>query len=264
MLKDMGNTRFHGKARAYDAGRPGYPVAAIRYVDELIRHEPTATGSSETTIADIGAGTGKLTVPLARLGLPMYAVEPDADMRAELADHVRDFANVIVSSGTASRTALSAHSVDVVTVAQAMHWFDPAAFAVECRRIARGGRYLLISLYNVTSFDSAMRKERRDEHGDVITGSIQHFADTKTQFFRNPMVRSFPNPMRYTRESWRAYMDSHSHSPLPDDPNYGVYRTWVDELFDRQAVDGVLVDDTTCMVASELVRCADAGSNPRE
>ncbi|WP_163196443.1 hypothetical protein [Bifidobacterium platyrrhinorum] len=49
-------------------------------------------------------------------------------------------------------------------------------------------------------------------------------------------------------------MDSHSHSPLPDEAGYAAYRAWVDGLFDRQAVDGVLTDDTVCMVASELVR----------
>ncbi|RSX52308.1 class I SAM-dependent methyltransferase [Bifidobacterium callimiconis] len=250
----MGNTKFHGKAQAYDAGRPDYPAVAIRYIDELIRQEPSAIDDSETTIADIGAGTGKLTVPLARLGLPVYAVEPDADMRAELIDHTRRLDNVTVVSGTAAHTALPVHGVDVVTVAQAMHWFNPDDFAVECRRIARDGRYLLISLYNVTSFDSAMRRERRDEYGDVITGSIQHFSDTKSLFFRNPTVRAFPNPMHYTKESWRAYMDSHSHSPLPDDPDYDAYRVWVDEMFDQRAVNSVLIDDTICMVASELIR----------
>lgn len=211
-------------------------------------------GNNMQTIADIGAGTGKLTIPLARLGLPVYAIEPDADMRAELAGRTRGITTVTVIDGTADDTTLPARSVDVITVAQALHWFDPKTFETECRRIARGGRYLLISLYNVTSFDSAMRQDRRDEHGDVITGSIQHFEDTRNSFFRNPTVRSFPNSIRYTKESWRAYMDSHSHSPLPNDPDYESYRSWVDELFDRQAVDGVLTDDTTCMVASELIR----------
>lgn len=252
----MAHTRFQGKARAYAAGRPGYPAAALRYIDELIRRDTNRdadeTDDRETTIADIGAGTGKLTVALAGFGLPLYAVEPDADMRAELTAHTRGLGNVTVVDGTADDTGLPAHGVDVVTVAQALHWFEPESFAAECRRIARGGRYLLVSLYNVTSFDSAMRPDRLDGHGDVVTGSMKHFEDTTDEFFRNPAIRSFPNPMHYTRQSWRAYMDSHSHSPLPDDADYAAYHSWVDALFDRRAVDGILTDDTVCMVTSEL------------
>lgn len=213
---------------------------------------PDSRGSR--VIADIGAGTGKLTIALTGLESPIYAVEPDADMRAELVDRTRGLTGVTVVAGTADHTGLPAHSVDVITVAQALHWFDPDSFAAECRRIARDGRYLLVSLYNVTSYDSALRTDRRDGHGNIITGSIRHFEDTTAMFFRDPEVRSFPNPIRYTRDAWRAYMDSHSHSPLPDEAGYADYQAWVDGLFDQRAVDGILADDTVCMVASESVR----------
>ncbi|MBW3090238.1 class I SAM-dependent methyltransferase [Bifidobacterium miconisargentati] len=248
----MEQTKFHGKAQAYEAARPSYPAAAIRYIDGLIG-DCFGGSSNAVPIADIGAGTGKFTVPLAGLGLPVYAVEPDTDMRGVLAGNVRDLSNVTVCDGSAEATSLPADCVDVITVAQALHWFSPAAFPVECRRIARDGRYLLVSLYNVTSFDSAMRPD--DECGDRLAGSIKHFDDTKADFFRKPAVRSFPNPIRYTRDSWRVYMDSHSHSPLPGDADYADYHAWVDEIFDARAIDGILTDDTTCMVTSELVQC---------
>lgn len=257
ILGGMEQTKFHGKAQAYAAGRPGYPAAAIACIRDTIGTTfPTGVAhaaSSPITIAEIGAGTGKLTVPLAGLGLPVFAVEPDADMRGVLIDQTRALANVTVIDGTAAHTTLPSHSVDVIVVAQALHWFEPDTFAAECRRIARGGQYLLISLYNVTSFDSALKNDS-PEHNAQLAGSIRHFSDTKAAFFRDPTVRSFPNPIRYTRESWRIYMDSHSHSPLPDSPDYPAHRTWVDTLFDDRAVDGILTDDTICMMASELVR----------
>lgn len=247
----MEQTKFHGKAQAYEAARPGYPAAVIRYISGLIGG--CFSGPSDVvTIADVGAGTGKFTVSLAGLGLPVYAVEPDADMRGVLAGNVRNLPNVTVCDGSAEATSLPADCEDVITVAQALHWFSPVTFPLECRRIARGGRYLLISLYNVTSFDSAMRPG--DECGERLAGSIKHFDDTKAEFFQNPTVRSFPNPIRYTRDSWHTYMDSHSHSPLPGDADYAGYHAWVDKIFDARATDGILTDDTTCMVASELVR----------
>ncbi|MBT1164820.1 class I SAM-dependent methyltransferase [Bifidobacterium felsineum] len=250
----MEQTKFHGKAQVYAEGRPGYPATAIRYIDDVIRHELGETARDNATIADIGAGTGKFTSAIAGLGVPVHAVEPDADMRTELVQNMREFANVTVHDGTADDTGLPAQSVDVITVAQAMHWFAPDRFAAECRRIARDGRYLLVSLYNVTSFDSALRADRYGEDGDIITGSIRHFKDTTAAFFHNPELHAFPNPIHYTRKSWQAYMDSHSHSPLPTDQDYSSYRLWVDTLFNQRAINGIMTDDTVCMVASELVR----------
>ncbi|KAB8287912.1 class I SAM-dependent methyltransferase [Bifidobacterium avesanii] len=259
------NTQFHGKARAYAAARPGYPAEALNYVDALIRGIDPAPQSKTPAVADIGAGTGKFTVPLAELGTPdglsVFAVEPDPDMRGELLARTAQLPNVTVLDGTASHTGLPGRSVDAITVAQALHWFSPADFSSECRRIARGGRYLLISLYNVTSFDSALKNAEPTSAKPTdakpverkLSGSIQHFRETTAAFFRHPVVREFPNPIRYTRDTWRAYMDSHSHSPLPGSPEYPVHRAWVNAVFDERAIDGILADDTVCMVASELM-----------
>ncbi|KAB7789851.1 class I SAM-dependent methyltransferase [Bifidobacterium leontopitheci] len=271
-------TLFHGKAQAYADARPGYPDAAVRHIAALI--------GDGTAVADVGAGTGKLAVPIARhglrRGLAVRAVEPDSDMRSVLLDVTRPYPNVTVVDGSAEHTTLPDHSVDAVVCAQALHWFDHDSFLAECRRICRGGRFLLVSVYNVTSFDSAMTIR----HGfgaaasacaadgaagdvnasgsaaasaispDVLDGigvSARHCCETTAAFFRRPTVRRFPNPIRYTRDSWRTYMDSHSHSPLPDDPSYAAYRAWVDAIFDERNVDGIMVDDTVTVVVSELL-----------
>lgn len=242
------STAFHGKARAYADGRPGYPADAMMAIGALIRgYAPNAR------VADVGAGTGLLTQELAVQGMPIVAVEPDADMRAELERHVRAFPNVTVSSGSAEHTGLPDNSIDVVTCAQALHWFDHDAFLAECARIGRGGRVLLISVYNRTSFDSAAEPGAQ---GSALHGSIEHVRRTTAEYFTHPEIRQFANSIRYTRERWRTFMDSHSHSPLPGDPAYAAHRAWVDEIFDRRAVNGVLVDDTMCVVTSEVLQPA--------
>ncbi|MBW3079247.1 class I SAM-dependent methyltransferase [Bifidobacterium simiiventris] len=270
-------TKFHGKAQAYDRARPGYPDAAMQHIASLL--------PDGARIADIGAGTGKFTVPLARLGYEIAAVEPDADMRGVLADAVRPYPNVTVADGTAERTGLRDRSVDAITCAQALHWFDHDAFLAECARVSRGESFLLISIYNSTSFDSAMmRGVDRDvpgvsSGGGNTTGpadsanasqavgatavsdgdaadigvSARHFRETAAAFFTHPTIRRFPNPIRYTHASWRAYMDSHSHSPLPTDPAYPAHRAWVDAIFDARSVDGILTDDNVTMIASERI-----------
>ncbi|WP_165776701.1 class I SAM-dependent methyltransferase [Bifidobacterium simiarum] len=276
----MERTRFHGKAQVYDQARPGYPQEAVRYVASLM--------PAEATVSDVGAGTGKFTVSLAasgvgaRAGIRMiYAVEPDSDMRTALAENVVAWPNVTVVDGSAAHTTLPDDSVDVITCAQSLHWFDHDEFLKECARIGRGGRVLLISLYNVTSFDSAMTARTNSDHfgadlaggangpsdsdaaGTAAAGTAalaaipdvsvsgRHFRRTVAEFFDAPTIRVFPNPIRYTRDGWRAYMDSHSHSPLPNDPGYAAFRTQVDAIFDMRAVDGIMTDDTTTMIASE-------------
>ncbi|MBW3089034.1 class I SAM-dependent methyltransferase [Bifidobacterium sp. 82T24] len=269
-------TLFHGKAQAYADARPDYPDATIGYVGSMI-----ADGA---VVADVGAGTGKFTVPIARYGArhgggsgagssgsgrgyEVRAVEPDADMRAALTEATRPYANVTVVDGSAEHTNLSDASVDAVVCAQALHWFDHDAFLAECRRISRGRRLLLVSIYNVTSFDSAMTIGGGESGGvaipadglspeqmhEVVGVSGRHFRETTAEFFHHPTIKRFPNPIHYTRDAWRAYMDSHSHSPLPTDPIYPAFRAQVDAIFDERSVDGILTDDNVTMVASELL-----------
>jgi SAM-dependent methyltransferase len=120
---------FARSAEAYELGRPGYPAAAL---------EPLRLSSS-MTVLDLAAGTGKLTRALAESGASVIAVEPVAEMRAALPESVRAL------DGTAEAIPLEDASVDLVTVAQAFHWFDgPAALREIHRVLMPGGRLALL------------------------------------------------------------------------------------------------------------------------
>jgi SAM-dependent methyltransferase len=160
---------FGAVADVYERGRPPYPAAAIDWlVPELARR-----------VADIGAGTGKLTRQLRDRGLDVIAVEPSAGMRAELR---RAVPGVPVLAGTAERIPLADGAVDVVLVAQAWHWVDPALGVPEVARVlAPGGRLGL--LWN-------RRIEEEDWVADLSTiigsrgmpGYGQHFPDIGPPF----------------------------------------------------------------------------------
>ncbi|MDE5995582.1 MAG: class I SAM-dependent methyltransferase [Eubacterium sp.] len=119
----MSNTNlFNGRAEVYTRGRPSYPKELI---DELYTHYGV---SSNSVIADIGSGTGKLSKQLLDKGSTVYAVEPNDDMRSIAENELSEYSKFISVSGNAEDTLLPDHSVDFITVAQAFHWFDIKKF----------------------------------------------------------------------------------------------------------------------------------------
>ena len=230
MVKNLlENTKlFSGKAEAYAKARPGYPEEAIEYIASLV--------PANAVFADIGAGTGKFTECLARRGFKVFAIEPNADMREQLAVTLNPYPNAEIVAGTAEVTTIPNNSVDVITCAQALHWFDPGAFRTECRRIGKSG-VLVIAVYNNTPGGS----------------STTHSKLSTDTFFINPIVCEFPNPIFYTREKWLEYMTSHSHDPLPSDPRYNAHIAEMNVIFDCENMDGLLKRDVITKVYSERV-----------
>ncbi len=128
VIDDVAARGFGAGAAAYEAARPGYPDEAAAVLrDEL------GIGSG-TVVCDLAAGTGKLTRRLLELGADVTAVEPVEAMRTQAqvaaprAHHV---------DGTAEAIPLPDGSVDVVTVAQAFHWFDAPVALAEIARVLR-------------------------------------------------------------------------------------------------------------------------------
>jgi SAM-dependent methyltransferase len=125
-------TSFAAVADAYERSRPGYPAEAVRWL----------TGEAPLDVVDLGAGTGKLTRALVAMGHRVTAVEPLPEMLA----HVHAAApEATVVMGGAESMPLPAGSADVITVAQAFHWFDHGPALREIARVLRpGGRIALV------------------------------------------------------------------------------------------------------------------------
>jgi ubiquinone/menaquinone biosynthesis C-methylase UbiE len=135
-IDDVAARGFQAGAVAYELARPGYPDDAVQVLADQVGIGPG------TRVCDLAAGTGKLTRRLVELGASVMAVEPVAGMREQLHAAVP---GVEVADGTAEAIPLPDASVDVVTVAQAFHWFDaPAALADIARVLAPGGRLAIL------------------------------------------------------------------------------------------------------------------------
>lgn len=126
-------TSFGAEAANYEAGRPEYPFEAVAWMLERMPH-----GSRR--IADVGAGTGKLTRVLAQApDAEVVAVDPDPEMLAALR---RSVPGIPTFEGSAERMPLPNSSVDAVTLGQAWHWVEPVAASAELGRVVRAGGVL--------------------------------------------------------------------------------------------------------------------------
>jgi SAM-dependent methyltransferase len=122
---------FGKVADDYARYRPGYPEAAVGWL----------VGTTPATVLELGAGTGKLTTPICRLGHRVIASDPDESMRAHLREAV-PAARVIAA--VAESIPLRASSVDVVVAGQAFHWFDTDRAWPEIARVLRPGGTLAL------------------------------------------------------------------------------------------------------------------------
>ncbi len=138
-VHDAAARGFERGAADYERARPEYPPAVL---DLLAEQLPIRCRSR---VLDLAAGTGKFTRLLNRTGADVLAVEPVAAMRRQLSVVLPD---VRVIDGTAEAIPLPDGSVDVVTVAQAFHWFDPAPALAEIHRVLRPGGGLAL-VWNV-------------------------------------------------------------------------------------------------------------------
>jgi ubiquinone/menaquinone biosynthesis C-methylase UbiE len=195
-VDDVAARGFEAGAASYEVARPGYPDEAI----ELLAREVGIGRGAQ--VCDLAAGTGKLTRRLDELGADVTAIEPVDAMRAHAMTAVPHARHL---DGTAEAVPLPDSSVDVVTVAQAFHWFDAPLALREIARVLRpGGRLAL--LWNerdeATAWVAEMsriirwheRTVSRYQHTDwaaVVAG-----ADTFTPL----MEQSFPWDQPITRD----------------------------------------------------------------
>jgi ubiquinone/menaquinone biosynthesis C-methylase UbiE len=131
---------FATVAREYATFRPGYPSGLFAW---LARNSP-----SREAVWDCGCGSGQASVALAEHFAVVHATDVAAEQIAAATAHGR----VRYSVAPAERSGLRAQSVDLVTVAQALHWFDVPAFYAEVARVARPGALLAVWTYPLPRF----------------------------------------------------------------------------------------------------------------
>lgn len=122
---------FSSKVADYVASRPDYPPQLFDALRDACALQPGAM------VADIGAGTGLLTQGLLERGYQVCAIEPNAPMRAAADQRLERFPGYRSAAGCAEAMPVPAASVDLITAAQAFHWFEIGAARAEFLRVLR-------------------------------------------------------------------------------------------------------------------------------
>ncbi len=212
---------FSAVARSYAEFRPRYPDALFEYLGGLV---------PEGTVAwDCAAGSGQATVGLARRFARVIATDASA---AQLAS-APALPNVEYRVAPAEQSGLPDGSVGIVTVAQALHWFDFDAFHREVRRVLQPGGILAVWAYGKQQIEDPRIQALVDGYYSETVGPFwppeRHWVEDGYRTLPFPYDElaaptlamtttwSLPELLGYL-SSWSAtqrYQEARGQSPIP-------------------------------------------------
>jgi SAM-dependent methyltransferase len=232
--------RFSDKVEEYINYRPSYPPQII----ELLTRECGLVPSS--VIADIGSGTGLLSLVFLHHGNVVYGVEPNAAMREAGAALMRGFPLFHSIAGSAEGSCLENKSIDFVVAGQAFHWFDRERSRNEFLRILRPGGWVIL-IWNERRLDTPFLQDYERlllTYGTDYT-TVNHTnisSSDLAEFYRSPTFReySFPNVQRLDLEGLKGRLLSSSYIPTADDDSFHPMMEELAAVFQRHCDDAVV------------------------
>jgi SAM-dependent methyltransferase len=232
--------RFSSRVGNYVRYRPAYPSAAL----DLLKSDCGLTNAS--VVADIASGTGIFTRMLLENGNRVFGVEPNAEMRKAGDEFLRAYSHFTSVAGTAEATTLADRSVDLVTAAQAAHWFDREQARHEFIRICPPGSWTVL-LWNErrtgsTPFLRAYEQllveygtDYQDVRSERTTEQIEtFFAPTRFQ------ARTFDYHQDFDYPALEGRLLSSSYTPQAGDARYAPMLRELRRIFDAHHVQGRL------------------------
>jgi SAM-dependent methyltransferase len=246
--------RFSDRVADYVRYRPDYPPALLAWLQQELGLSP------DWTVADVGAGTGISSKVFLDAGYRVIAVEPNAAMRSAAIEWLGSNPRFQAIDGRADASGLPDASVDLVVVAQAFHWFDPAATHREFGRILRSGGLAAI-FWNSrklagTPFLDGYEALLRRYGTDYAMVAERHASDAAMRAWFGDGLRG---EAHFGHRQWLDFdgllgrLLSSSYAPRPEHPGHLPMKHALRELFDRCAIDGrVSMDYDTRVFAGEV------------
>lgn len=212
---------FSTVAGRYANFRPSYPGALFDYLATLV--------SRNAVVWDCGCGSGQASVDLAQRFAHVIATDASPEQIAAAGAHPQiDF-----RVARAEESGLPDHSIGLVTVAQAVHWFDFPRFYAEVNRVLAPGGVIAVWGYGFHSVEGESINPIVQRYYSEIVGPywpperslIESGYRTIAFPFAEIVAPSFQMDVRWTQEqllgylsTWSAtnrYIKATGHNPLP-------------------------------------------------
>jgi SAM-dependent methyltransferase len=149
---------FSRVASEYASRRPGYPDELFAYLAGLLSRRELAW--------DCAAGSGQATLPLTRWFRHVVGTDASPEMLSRAPAHPQ----IEYRAARAERSGLSSASVDLVTVAQALHWLEPDLFYAEVERVLAREGVLAVWTYGRNHLDDESLDRVLQEFYEDIVG----------------------------------------------------------------------------------------------
>ena len=221
--------RFSNRADNYVKYSPGYPEVITSFLEQQLGLQKDAR------IADIGSGTGLFAEPLLQKGYKVICIEPDEQMRRAAQARLGHYSNFISRRHKAESTGLRSTSIDLITVAQAIHWLKPVDTRKEFQRVLKPGGYTVLASNTQksdTPFLQAYADLKETYRIDEIPAT--NIDEQQIAAFFGPggfQKIIFPNLQLLNFDALKGQLLSISYIPLPGHPSYETMISALVQLF---------------------------------
>mmetsp|Transcript_6983 Transcript_6983/g.14473 ORF Transcript_6983/g.14473 Transcript_6983/m.14473 type:complete len:272 (-) Transcript_6983:1128-1943(-) len=174
-MGDLFVDNFSRNASKYARFRPRYPTELYDYLERVVNRD-----RASIVVWDAATGNGQVAVDLAQRFSQVYATDASPQQIAHAFPHPQVIYSVCVSEAT----PFPPDHFDLVTVANAVHWFDIPKFFVEVQRVTRPGGVIAVWAY-----------ARLETSSETVDGVIQWCFDDLLQ--------------SYVPEQWKIIWDGY-------------------------------------------------------
>ena len=242
---------FDRVAPFYAMARPGYPEAVF---DDIVALAGLTPGAR---LLEIGAGGGQATLPFARRGFAIVAVELGAAMADALRNAMVSFPAVEVVTGAFEDVEVGEGCFDLAFAASAIHWVEPVAGDAQIARALREGGHVAIlrnaalpsaaddpvgerldAIYREFAPDLGETRELRARHtstDDSVDGYLERLGTVRSPLFEAYVTRRYPWSRVYDARTYVERLQTQSNhitlAPESASPLYSAITTAIEEEF---------------------------------
>ncbi len=199
------STLFSGQAHYYASARPGYPKELIDFILSFVKQRNVAW--------DCATGNGQTAVSIS----PYFRTVVATDISDNQISHAERRPNIDYRVVPAEQSGIDENTVDLVTVSQALHWFDQEAFHREVKRVCAEGAVIAAWYYGMHKIDEIIDGICLKLTGGTLAGywpnDVNHIHENYRNMsfpYKTVQTPAFSMSAKWTLERFIQYLRSFS------------------------------------------------------